>query len=95
MRLFRHVDPTFNRLAPTKNSKTLSDSVTSLNRLGMSSICAFPSSRNLLAHAVWPRQHRVDRIAQSGELLPIHALFLPAGPKRRPSPPSGSAVNAH
>jgi hypothetical protein len=41
MRLFRHVDPTFNRLAPTKNSRTLSDSVTSLNRLGMSPICAF------------------------------------------------------
>ena len=40
MRLFRHVDPTFNRLAPTKNSRTLSDSVTSLNRLGMSPICA-------------------------------------------------------
>jgi hypothetical protein len=48
MRLFRHVDPTFNRLAPTKNSRTLSDSVTSLNRLGMSPICAFETFKATL-----------------------------------------------
>jgi hypothetical protein len=64
-----------------KDSKG-SDLTHSPRRRRMAGLCAFPSSRNLLAHAVWRRQHRVEGVAQRNGLFLGHRMSLALARRR-------------